>query len=73
MTTGRLAAETAIELRAEGKPFTAANLARYRGKLDGSFVMKDLRNIATCPRFWKTTTSSLRSTRSWSTAPPTPC
>jgi hypothetical protein len=49
MTTGRLAAETAIELRAEGKPFTAANLARYRGKLDGSFVMKDLRKYRDMP------------------------
>ena len=43
MTTGRLAAETLIELRAAGKDFTAANLARYRSKLDDSFVMKDLK------------------------------
>jgi electron transfer flavoprotein-quinone oxidoreductase len=49
MTTGRLAAETIIELRTEGKPFTEANLARYRGKLDGSFVMKDLKKYRDMP------------------------
>jgi electron transfer flavoprotein-quinone oxidoreductase len=49
MTTGRLAAETLIQLRNEGKPFTAANLARYRGKLDTSFVMKDLKKYRDMP------------------------
>ncbi len=49
MTTGRLAAETVIELRAERKPFTAANLARYRHKLDQSFVMKDLKKYRDMP------------------------
>jgi electron transfer flavoprotein-quinone oxidoreductase len=49
MTTGRLAAETVIQLRKEGKPFTAANLARYRGKLDTSFVMKDLKKYRDMP------------------------
>jgi electron transfer flavoprotein-quinone oxidoreductase len=49
MTTGRLAAETAIELRAEGKPCSAANLARYRAKLEESFVMKDLKKYRNMP------------------------
>jgi len=51
MTTGRLAAETLIELRAAGKDFTAANLARYRSKLDDSFVMKDLKKYRGMPGF----------------------
>ena len=49
MTTGWLAAQTLIELRSEGKPFTAANLARYRHKLDRSFVMKDLKKYRDMP------------------------
>ena len=49
MTTGRLAAETAIELRAEGKAFTATNLARFRSKLDDSFVIKDLKKYRDLP------------------------
>ncbi|MGO9995932.1 MAG: FAD-dependent oxidoreductase [Steroidobacteraceae bacterium] len=49
MTTGRLAAETVIELRSEGKACTAANLARYRTKLDDSFVMKDLKKYRDMP------------------------
>jgi electron transfer flavoprotein-quinone oxidoreductase len=49
MTTGRLAAETIIELKAEGKALTAKNLARYRRKLDDSFVMKDLRKYKRLP------------------------
>jgi electron transfer flavoprotein-quinone oxidoreductase len=50
MTTGRLAAETAIELRNEGKAFSASNLARYRAKLDTSFVMKDLKKYRDMPQ-----------------------
>ena len=49
MTTGRLAAETAIELRAEGKAFTATNLARFRSKLDDSFMIKDLKKYRDLP------------------------
>ncbi len=49
MTTGRLAAETVIELAAQGAPFTAKNLARYREKLDRSFVMKDLKKYQRMP------------------------
>jgi electron transfer flavoprotein-quinone oxidoreductase len=42
MTTGRLAAETAIAAKAAGKGFKAAALAGYKKALDASFVMKDL-------------------------------
>ncbi len=49
MTTGRLAAETLVGLRAAGKPFTAANLAGYRARLDESFVMKDLKKYRDMP------------------------
>ena len=49
MTTGRLAAETAVELKEAGKPMTAANLAVYRKKLDDSFVIKDLKKYRDMP------------------------
>lgn len=49
MTSGRLAAETAAELHAESKPFTAANLTRYRRKLDASFLMKDMKKYRRLP------------------------
>jgi len=49
MTTGRLAAETVIELAGEDQPCTAKNLARYRAKLDQSFVMKDLKKYQEMP------------------------
>ena len=49
MTTGRLAAETVIELRTENKPLTSRNLVRYREKLDDSFVMKDLKKYKRLP------------------------
>ena len=42
MTTGRIAAETVIQLRESGKDMSKVNLAVYRTKLDDSFVMKDL-------------------------------
>ena len=50
MTSGRLAAETLIELRGEHKPFSSRHLARYRAKLDDSFVMRDLRKYRNLPR-----------------------
>jgi electron transfer flavoprotein-quinone oxidoreductase len=53
MTTGRLAAETVIELAAEGKPMSAKNLARYREKLDASFVMKDLKKYKRLPEIFE--------------------
>jgi len=43
MTSGCLAAETIVALRAEDKPFTAKNLARYRSALDASYVLKDMK------------------------------
>ncbi len=49
MTTGRIAAETVIELKTAGKPFSAANLAAYKARLDDSFVMKDLKKYAEAP------------------------
>lgn len=49
MTTGRLAAETLLELFADGLPASAANLARYKTRLDESFVMKDLKKYRKVP------------------------
>ena len=49
MTTGQLAAQTIIELKAKGKDTTAANLAAYKAKLDNSFVMKDLKKYRRLP------------------------
>ncbi len=49
MTTGRMAAETLLELFAEGKPASASNLARYQARLDESFVMKDLKKYRKIP------------------------
>ena len=50
MTTGRLAAETIIALRDQGKDFSAAHLRRYRLALEQSFVMKDLKKYRDVPR-----------------------
>ena len=49
MTTGRLAAETIVALRDEGRPYSAANLKRYRKALEQSFVMKDLKKYRDLP------------------------
>ncbi len=49
MTTGMLAADTLIELKHEDKEFTAANLKRYKARLDESFVMKDLKKYKDMP------------------------
>lgn len=49
MTSGQMAAETLIELFREKRPATAANLARYRARLDASFVMKDLKKYRRLP------------------------
>ena len=49
MTSGQMAAETLIELLREKRPATAANLARYRARLDASFVMKDLKKYRRLP------------------------
>ncbi len=49
MTTGRIAAETIIDLKARGKPMTARHLAAYRKALDGTFVMKDMKKYRDVP------------------------
>ncbi len=52
MTTGMLAAQTLVELKAAGKPFTASNMAKYKAKLDESFVMKDLKKYRRMPEIF---------------------
>jgi electron transfer flavoprotein-quinone oxidoreductase len=52
MTTGRIAAETVIDLVNEGKAMTAANLSIYRNRLDDSFVMKDLKKYQEMPEIF---------------------
>ncbi|MGQ9371342.1 FAD-dependent monooxygenase [Azospirillum sp. ST 5-10] len=49
MASGRMAAETIVELKRAGKPATAANLAAYKKRLDASFVMKDLKKYKDLP------------------------
>lgn len=49
MTTGMLAAQTLIALKAAGKPFNATHLSAYKTKLDTSFVMKDLKKYRRMP------------------------
>lgn len=49
MASGRMAAETVLELKAKGLPCTAANLAAYKAKLDQSFIMKDLKKYRNLP------------------------
>lgn len=52
ITTGMLAAQTLVELKAAGRPFSAANLAAYKRKLDDSFVMKDLKKYRRLPEIF---------------------
>jgi electron transfer flavoprotein-quinone oxidoreductase len=54
MTTGMHAADTLIELKNEGKAFSAANLKRYKARLDESFVMKDLKKYKNMPDVFHT-------------------
>ena len=49
MESGRMAAETLIELLQAGQAPSAANLARYQAKLDESFVMKDMKKYRNVP------------------------
>ncbi|OIQ79657.1 oxidoreductase [mine drainage metagenome] len=49
MTTGRLAAETAIQAKADGKGYRADSLFTYKKALDASFVMKDLHKYRDMP------------------------
>jgi len=50
MTTGRLAAETILDLKTRNAPMTAHNLAAYKARLDESFVMKDLKKYKNLPK-----------------------
>lgn len=49
MTSGRLAGETVIAMKAAGKEPSAANLKLYKDKMDESFVMKDLKKYRKLP------------------------
>jgi electron transfer flavoprotein-quinone oxidoreductase len=49
MTTGRLAAETVIAMKAAGQAPSAKNLKAYKDALDQSFVMKDLKKYRHMP------------------------
>ncbi len=49
MTTGRVAAETIADLKANGWAMTASNLSTYKARLDDSFVMKDLKKYKNLP------------------------
>ncbi|MBN8487090.1 MAG: FAD-dependent oxidoreductase [Burkholderiales bacterium] len=49
MTSGRLAGETVIALKAAGKEPSAASLKLYKDKMDESFVMKDLKKYRKLP------------------------
>ncbi len=50
MTTGRLAAETIIDLRRQGRRCTRQALGAYRKRLENSFVMKDMKKYKDVPR-----------------------
>lgn len=49
MTSGRLAAESILDLKRENCPMDARYLAEYKRRLDGSFVMSDLRKYKDVP------------------------
>lgn len=49
MTTGQMAAQTLVDLKAAGKECSARNLKDYRARLDASFVMKDLKKYRNLP------------------------
>lgn len=51
MTTGRLAAETAVRLKRMRLEFTKENLADYTKRLKDSFVMKDMKKYRKIPSF----------------------
>ena len=52
MTSGRLAAETAIEAKQRGD-FSASTLSGYRRRLDESFIMADLKKYRRAPAFFE--------------------
>lgn len=51
MSSGRLAAESVIKLRSEGRALDGANLAEYKRRLDDSVIMADLKKYANVPDF----------------------
>jgi len=51
ITTGRVAGETVIALKAAGQPMSKKNLRGYKQALDDSFVMKDLKKYKDLPSF----------------------
>lgn len=51
MTTGRIAAETILDLKARNAPLLAHNLANYKARLEDTFVMKDLKKYKGIPNF----------------------
>ncbi|MDR2208549.1 MAG: FAD-dependent oxidoreductase [Azoarcus sp.] len=61
MTTGRIAAEIIIGLKAAGKPMNAANLAAYKETLDSSFVMADLKKYKDVTRLFESNPHYLNS------------
>jgi electron transfer flavoprotein-quinone oxidoreductase len=52
ITSGKLAGETAIAARDKGD-YSAETLSMYSRKLDGSFIMKDLRDLRRAPSFFR--------------------
>ncbi|WP_299438336.1 FAD-dependent monooxygenase [uncultured Rhodospira sp.] len=54
MTSGRLAAETIVAAKKEGKPMTAATLKAYRKALEDSFVLRDLKKYRRLPKILET-------------------
>jgi electron transfer flavoprotein-quinone oxidoreductase len=50
MVTGRLAAETVIQAKEEGKGYRAESLKAYKKALDASFVMKDMHKYRDMPK-----------------------
>ncbi|HXX67353.1 MAG TPA: FAD-dependent oxidoreductase [Polyangiaceae bacterium] len=51
MTTGRIAAETVVDLHKRGASCSAVNLAEYKRRLDATYVMKDLKKYKDLPAF----------------------
>ncbi|MCG3180309.1 MAG: Electron transfer flavoprotein-ubiquinone oxidoreductase [Phycisphaerae bacterium] len=51
MASGQAAAETVLELRKAGRPFTAANMARYEQRLRKSWVCQDVERYRGIPDF----------------------
>ncbi len=53
LTSGILAGETVIQAKKRGD-FTSRTLARYRQRLEQSYVLKDLRTLRNVPSFFST-------------------